>query len=173
MRQKAAISTTWKYTRAVWKVSDLWPGKLYYLGDGIGTLIPFKVGSLRLHTLSPPMLLLPKTLLEGFFWNGVHLRRRVLHYLFSTLKTGSFQCRLQFWKQPEVARSHVWRVGRMVNDWNSMFRQEILDQVRWMCWSIVMMQLPVFRSHSAHVQICTQNFMCGIFTDPNFFGNLS
>jgi len=144
VRQKAAISTTWKYTRAVWKVSDLWPGKLYYLGDGIGTLIPFKVGSLRLHTLSPPMLLLPKTLLEGFFWNGVHLRRRVLHYLFSTLKTGSFQCRLQFWKQPEVARSHVWRVGRMVNDWNSMFRQEILDQVRCMCWSIVMMQLPVF-----------------------------
>ena len=100
---------------------------------------------MRLHTLSPPMLPLPKTLLEGFFWNGVHLRRRVLHYLFSTLKTGSFQCRLQFRKHPEVARSHVWRVGRLVNDWNSMFRQEILDQVRWMCWSIVMMQLPVFR----------------------------
>ena len=106
---------------------------------------PLQVGSLRLHTLSPPMLPLPKTLLEGFFWNGVHLRRRVLHYLFSTLKTGSFQCRLQFRKQPEVARSHVWRVGRLLKDWNSMFRQEILDQVRWMCWSIVMMQLPVFR----------------------------
>lgn len=26
---------------------------------------------------------------------------------------------------------------------------------------------------TAHVQICTQNLMCGIFTDPNFFGNLS
>ena len=58
-------------TRAVWKVSDLWQEKIYYLGDGIGTLIPFKVGSLRLHTISPPMLPLPKTLLEGFFWNGV------------------------------------------------------------------------------------------------------
>jgi len=117
---------------------------VYYLGDGIGTLIPFKVCSLRLHTLSPSMLPLPKTLLEGFFWYGVHLRRRVLHYLFSTLKTGSFHC-LQFRKQPEVARSHVWRVGRLVNDWNFMFRQEILDQVRWMCWSIVMMHLPFFR----------------------------
>jgi hypothetical protein len=33
------------------------------------------------------MLPLPKTFLEGFFWNGVQLLRRVLHYLFSTLKT--------------------------------------------------------------------------------------
>ena len=60
------------------------------------------------------MLPLPKTLLEGLFWNGVHLRHRVLHYLFSALKTGSFQCHLQFRKQPEVARIHVWSVGRLV-----------------------------------------------------------
>ena len=49
--------------------------------------------------------------MEGLYWNGVDLRRRVLHYLFSILKTGSFQCRLHFRKKPEVVRSHDRRMG--------------------------------------------------------------
>ena len=80
-----------------------------YIPDGVWTLIPFKVGPLCLHTFSPPILPLLETPLE-VFWNGLNLRSRVPHYLFSTLKTGYFQWRLQFWKQPEVTRSHVWRV---------------------------------------------------------------
>lgn len=40
-------------------------GKIYKLSEGIGTLIPFKVVSLRLHTLRS--LPLPKTFLGGFF----------------------------------------------------------------------------------------------------------
>ena len=43
-----------------------------------------------MHTLSPPILPLLETPLEVFFWNGVQLRRRVPHYLFSTLKSGSY-----------------------------------------------------------------------------------
>ena len=44
-----------------------------------------------MHTLSPLILPLLETPLEVFFWNGIHLCRRFPHYLFSTLKTGSFQ----------------------------------------------------------------------------------
>ena len=105
------------------------PEKIFHIPGRIWTLIPFKVGPLCLHTLSPPIHPLLETPLEVFFRNGVHLRRRVPHYLFSSLKTGSFQWRLQFWKQPEVARSHVWRVGRLVNDWNFTFGQEMLNQL--------------------------------------------
>ena len=78
-----------------------------------------------------------------------------MHYLFSTLKTGTFQCHLQFWKQPEVARSHIWRAERLVNNWNSMFRQENLDQVWWICWSIVIMQTASFSS-SRGLVFCTK-----------------
>ncbi|GFW61912.1 hypothetical protein TNCV_4669371 [Trichonephila clavipes] len=40
------------------------------------------------------------------------------------LKTGAFQWRFQFRKQPEVTRNHVLKVGRLGNNWNSMFRQK-------------------------------------------------
>ena len=94
--------------RPVYKVDDLRPEKIFHIPDRVWTLIPFKVGPLCLHTLIPPILLPLETPLEVFFWNGIHFHCRVPHYLFSTLKTGSFQWRLQFWKQPEVTSSHVW-----------------------------------------------------------------
>lgn len=36
----------------------------------------------------------------------------------------------------EIARSYVWKVEKLSNNWNSMFRQESLNLVRWMNWSI-------------------------------------
>lgn len=39
-------------------------------------------------------------------------------------------------EQTEVARNHVWRVVRLANDWNSMFRQEGLNVVWWKSCSI-------------------------------------
>lgn len=114
-----------------------------------------KLHPLRLHTFSRSIF----SLLVGFFWNGVYHHHRDLHYLISTFKTRSFHCRFQLQKQPEVACSHVWRVDMSENvknisinrspwnitenDWYFMFCQESLDQVQWICWSTVMMQLPV------------------------------
>ncbi|GFX91629.1 hypothetical protein TNCV_3682151 [Trichonephila clavipes] len=85
----------------------------------IRIVIKFKVFPLGLHTLS--LILLPKTLLEGFLWNGVQLHRRVLpyristlktgsyqlNYLISTRKTGSYQWNFHFWEKSEVSKSQV------------------------------------------------------------------
>lgn len=93
---------------------------------GIGTIIFLKIDPLCLHTISPPILPLPKPFLEGFCWNFVQLRCRVMHYLFSFLKSGFFHCRLQFRKEPEISRIHVWRVRRLTNDWNLCFAMKFL-----------------------------------------------
>jgi hypothetical protein len=45
----------------------------HWAGKTIQYLIPFKVGPLWLHTLSPAVLPLLEALLKGLFWNGVQL----------------------------------------------------------------------------------------------------
>jgi hypothetical protein len=45
------------------------------------------------------------------------------------VKTGTLHWPLQYGEQPEITRSHVWRVGSLANNWNAVFGQETLDQV--------------------------------------------
>lgn len=70
--------------------------------DGIGTLMPFKVGLLRLNTLEPPLLRLSKTLLEGFFYNVVQQRRRVLRISSLLSKQDSFHKDFNFENRKEL-----------------------------------------------------------------------
>lgn len=92
---------------------------MYKLPDGIGTLIPFEVDLMRLRTLSTAFLPVPKTLLEGFF--GMVFNTAVtfsISHLYS--QNGIRSLAPSVSEQPEVARSHIWRVGK---DWNSMFHE--------------------------------------------------
>ena len=98
------------------KYPTLGQKKYFTYLTGFSTLIPFKVGPLCLHTLSPLIFPLLETPLEVFFWNAVPIRRRVPHYLFSTLKTRSFQWRLPFWKQPDMARLRTCLVVSKIED---------------------------------------------------------
>jgi hypothetical protein len=101
-------------------------------------LIPIKVGPLWLHTLGPMFLPLLEAFLEGI---SVPLSR--FAWCPRGCQNGNPQWPLQFGEQPEITMSHVWRVGSLANNWNAVFGQETLDQVWWMSWGIVMMQLPI------------------------------
>jgi hypothetical protein len=59
----------------------------------------------------------------------------------SWLKSSPFQLRFQAGKQTKIARIHVGRVGSLSNHRN-VFGQESLNQLRGMCWCVVMMQQP-------------------------------
>jgi hypothetical protein len=73
---------------SVQKLSDLWPGKQSSASGWLRYLIPFKVGPLWLHTLSPAVLPSLEAVLVGLFWNGVQLCRRVLYGVLAAVKTG-------------------------------------------------------------------------------------
>lgn len=130
------------YLRCVEIVPDLWPRKMYYLHDGIGTWtpIPFKIGLLRLHTLSPLIILWAsgRLLLE---WCSSLSSRSALSLLCS--QNGILSMVFPIFKTTRCLKELCQEIGRLVNDWNSVSCQESLDQVWWMSWSIVM-QLPVF-----------------------------
>jgi hypothetical protein len=75
---------------SVQKVFDLGPGKQSSISEWLQYLIPFKAGSLWLHTLSPGVLPSLEAILEGLFCNGVQLCRRVLYDVLAAVKTGAF-----------------------------------------------------------------------------------
>jgi hypothetical protein len=114
-------------------VFDFRPGKKSCVpsrgGGGAQFLIPFQVDPLGLNILSPTFLPLLEAFLESFFWKASQLLRRVPHDVLAAVKTGTLQWPLQFGEQPEITRSHVWRIGSLANNWNAMFSQETLDQV--------------------------------------------
>jgi hypothetical protein len=66
------------------------------------------------------VLPLLQTLIEGFFWNGVQLRRRLLYDILAVSSILG---------KPEITRSHVRREGSLVSLWKAMLGQETLDQV--------------------------------------------
>jgi hypothetical protein len=92
----------------VQKVSDLKPEKKSCVTGRAQFLIPFKVGPLWLHTLSPTFLPLLEAFLERYFWKASQLLRHIPHDVLIAVKTGSLQWPLQFGEQPEITRSHVW-----------------------------------------------------------------
>jgi len=97
-----------------------------------------------MHTLLPVVLPLLETFLESFLWNLVQLGRRVLHNVFSWLKSGPFQRHFQFGEQPKITRSHVGRVGSLTNQGNVVFSQKTLNRMRRMGGCIVVMELLSF-----------------------------
>ena len=72
-------------TRAVQKVSDLWPGKIHLHAGRSATLIPFEVVSLWMNTLLPAVPPLFEAFLECLFANGVQRGRRVPYNVVSWL----------------------------------------------------------------------------------------
>ena len=70
------------------------------------TLIPFKVLPLSCYTRLPIILPLPEA--ECLFWYCVHLVCHLLHYVFSALKSGSFQRHFQLGKNQ---KSHGAKLG--------------------------------------------------------------
>lgn len=75
---------------------------IYNLLDGIGIVIPYKVGSLHLHTqvTVPPTVENTSGTLFGVVFHST--LPSCSAYLISIVKTASFQWHLQFQKQPEV-----------------------------------------------------------------------
>ena len=134
------------HTKAVQKVSDLWSAKIQLFIWMSETLIPFKVVSLVMHTL-PAVLPLLETFLESFLWNLFQQVCRVLHNIFSWLKSFPFQRNLQLGEQPEITRGHVGRVGSLTNQGNVVFSQKNLNQMRRMGGCVVVMELPSFAAH--------------------------
>lgn len=133
--------------------------------DGIGALIPFKVGLLRLYTLTHRFFHY-QTLLENFL-NDSQLHWRVLHYLFSTLKTRSFQLRLEFRNHPEVASSHVWAEEIEVRLKLHSISPKCLNHVHWIDesyenWGILrivsLWELPSFWQNSKQYFYSTCSF---------------
>jgi hypothetical protein len=68
---------------------------------------------LWLHTLSPTFLPLLEAFLESVFWKASQLLRHIPHDVLAAVKTGTLQWPLQFGEQPEITRSHVWRLGSL------------------------------------------------------------
>jgi hypothetical protein len=66
---------------------------------------------------------------KSFFWKDSQLLRHVPHDVLTAVKKGTLQWPLQFGEQPEITKSHVWRVGCLANNWNAVFGQETLYQV--------------------------------------------
>ena len=122
----------------VQKVSDLWPGKIHLHAWRSATLIPFKVVSLWLNTLLTAVPPLFEAFLECLFANGVQLGCRVPYNVALWHKSSPFQLRLQVGEKPKIARSHVGRVGSLLNYRNVAFGQESSNQMRGMCWCVVM-----------------------------------
>jgi len=131
-------------TRAVQKVSDLWPRKIHLHALRSATLIPFEVVPLWLNTLLPAVSPLLEAFVECLFVNGVQLGRRVPYNVVSWLNSSPFQLRFQLGKQPKITRSHVGRVGSLSNHRIVVFDQEGLNQLWGLSWCVVMMQLPRF-----------------------------
>jgi len=134
----------------VQKVSDLQPGKIHLHCWRSATLIPFEVVSLWLNTLLPVVQPSFKAFLECLFVNEVQLGHCVPNNIVVWLKSSPFQLHFQVGEQPKIARSHVGRVGSLLNHRNVVFGQESLNQLRGMSWCIVIMQLP--RSHCPQVR---------------------
>jgi hypothetical protein len=81
---------SYTHMRPVQKVSNLGPGKQSSVSGWLQYLIPFKVGSMRFHTLSPAVLPSLETLLKGLFFNDVQLYCHVLYDVLAAVKTGAF-----------------------------------------------------------------------------------
>jgi hypothetical protein len=68
------------------KVSDLGPGKTYYLTYGVAVLIPLKEVPFRHHTLVPAVLPLSEAFLELTLGNSQQLCCHISLYLLRALK---------------------------------------------------------------------------------------
>ena len=135
-------------TWAVQRVSNLWPGKTHLHTWRSATLIPFEIVSLWLNTLLLAVPPLFEAFLECLFANGLQLGCCVPYV--SWLKSIPFQLHFQVGEQSIIARSHVRRVGSLLNRRNVVFGQESLNQLLGMSLCTVMMQLP--RSCSPQVR---------------------
>lgn len=95
------------------------------LSDRNGALITFKVGPLYLHTISPPFLPMPKTLLEGIFWCLSSTKFLYISSLLSERDTfnGAFDLR-------NKQKSHMAMAGEL-GDWRTT-GIECLNQGQWM-----------------------------------------
>jgi hypothetical protein len=119
------------HTRPVQKVSHLRPGEKSCVPGGAQFLIPFKVGLLWLHTLSPTFLPLLEAFLEGF---SALLSRSA--WCPCGCQNGNPSVASSIWGTTKIIRSHVWKVASLANNWNAVFGQETLDQVWWMSWAL-------------------------------------
>lgn len=98
-----------------------------------------------MYTLLPALPPLLETLLEHSFWNGEQSFRRILHDVFSWLKSGPFWQHFHLGKQPKITRSHVGWVGSLTNHRNVVFGKESLNQMCRMGSCVIMMELPSYR----------------------------
>jgi hypothetical protein len=92
-------------TRPLQKVSNFGSRKQSSVSGCLQYLIPFKVGPLWHHTLSPAIL--PS--LEGLFWNSVQLRHCFLYDVFVAVKTGAWwTCGMPCLTKKPWIRCDVW-----------------------------------------------------------------
>ena len=66
----------------------------------------------------------------------------IVFHVISSSDLSPFQLCVQVGEQPKVARSHVRRVGSLLDHRNVVSGQESLNQLRAISWCVVMMQLP-------------------------------
>ena len=140
MFNKISCCQGWLDTLAIRGLCKKYPtfgrGKIHLHSLRSATLIPFEVVSLWMNTHLPAVPPLLETSLECLFANGVQLGRRVPYNVVSWLKSSPFQLCFQVGEQPKIARSHVGRVGSMLNRRNVIFGQENLNQFRGTSWCV-------------------------------------
>lgn len=94
--------------------------KKYKFSAKIGTLIPFKTGPFHLHTLraQPTVPFTVENASGRVLLEWCYTPPSRSAYRIATLKVGSLQLYFQFKKQSEVVKIHIWRIKRLVIDWN-------------------------------------------------------
>ena len=129
--------------RSVRKVSDFRMERKKKEQAYLRDLITLNGVSLGLHTLLPAVPPLLETFRKSLFRNGVYLSCCCRHNVLSCLRLLSFQWPLEFGKQPKVTGSHIRRVRSIANHKSLVFCQKSLNQMRGICWSVVVMEAPI------------------------------
>jgi hypothetical protein len=106
----------------------------------------FKIVPLRNSSLLPATVEVLETFHEVILWKPFQLFCRILNDVISINKAPTFHCWFQSRKQVKISSSQVKRVWRTLQHCHIALCQEILEQNRPVCWSIVAKEKPTVDS---------------------------
>ena len=130
------------YTWSFRNVSDLWPGKRNCLTWSFGHLITLKVVPLGLHTLHPAVPPLMEACRKTSF--GMEFSSAFVAAIMSSLVWNRvpFNGLLSLWNS-QKSQGPYQEFKEPVETQESVFLPKSLNQLRGMCWSIIVMEAPI------------------------------